>query len=56
MDAVACDYYLIDKNEVILERVNCLERPIGCGIIFKTDQIVKLGTYDKEFYYMKIRI
>ena len=49
MDAVACDYYLINKNEKILQRVNCLEKPIGCGIIFKTDQIVKLGMYDKDF-------
>jgi glycosyltransferase involved in cell wall biosynthesis len=49
MDAIACDYYLIDKNEKILQRVNCLEKPIGCGIIFKTDQIVKLGMYDKDF-------
>jgi glycosyltransferase involved in cell wall biosynthesis len=49
MDAIAFDYYLIDKNEKILQRVNCLEKPIGCGIIFKTDQIVKLGMYDKDF-------
>ena len=49
MDAVACDYYLVDDNEKIIERVNCLEKPIGCGIIFKTDQIVQLGMYDKDF-------
>ncbi len=48
-DAVAVDYYLVNEHEEILERVNCLERPIGCGIIFRTDQIVKLGMYDKEF-------
>ena len=48
-DAVAVDYYLVNEHEEILERVNCLERPIGCGIIFRTDQIVKLGMYDKKF-------
>jgi glycosyltransferase involved in cell wall biosynthesis len=48
-DAVAVDYYLVNDREEILERVNCLERPIGCGIIFRTDQIIKLGMYDKEF-------
>jgi glycosyltransferase involved in cell wall biosynthesis len=48
-DAVATDYYLVDYKETIIERVNCLERPIGCGIIFKTDQIIQLGMYDKEF-------
>ena len=49
MDAVAVDYYLVNNNEVIKERVNCLERPIGCGIIFRTDHVIKLGMYDKDF-------
>ena len=49
VDAVACDYFLIDKNEVITRRVNCLKEPIGCGIIFKIDQITRLGLYDKSF-------
>ena len=49
MDAVAVDYYLVSNNEVVKERVNCLERPIGCGIIFRTDQIIQLGMYDKNF-------
>ena len=49
MDAVAVDYYLVDDNEKILKRVNCLKKPIGCGIIFRIDQIIKLGMYDKEF-------
>ncbi|MDC3163083.1 glycosyltransferase family 2 protein [Candidatus Pelagibacter sp.] len=49
MDAVAVDYYLVNNKEVIKERVNCLEKPIGCGIIFRTDQIIQLGMYDKNF-------
>jgi len=49
MDAVACDYLLINEKEKIIDRVNCLKKPIGCGIIFKTDQIIKLGLYDKDF-------
>lgn len=49
MDAVAVDYYLVNNNEEIIERVDCIEKPIGCGIIFQTDQIMKLGLYDKNF-------
>jgi hypothetical protein len=49
IDAIAVDYYLVDDNEKILKRINCLEQPIGCGIIFKTDQIIELGMYDKTF-------
>jgi glycosyltransferase involved in cell wall biosynthesis len=49
MDAVACDYYLVDDSEIIIKRMNCLKSPIGCGVIFRTDQIIKLGMYDKKF-------
>ena len=48
-DAVACDYYLVDDNEKILEKRNCLEHPIGCAIIFRVDQLVDIGMYDKDF-------
>ena len=49
IDAIAVDYYLVDNNEEVVKRVNCLEKPIGCGIIFRTDQIIQLGMYDKVF-------
>jgi glycosyltransferase involved in cell wall biosynthesis len=49
MDAVACDYNLINDKEDIISRVNCMEIPIACGIMFKTDQIVKIGLYDENF-------
>ena len=48
-DAVACDYYLVDDNEKILEKRNCLEYPIGCAIIFRVDQLIDIGMYDKDF-------
>lgn len=49
MDAVACDYLLVDDNETVLERVNCDEQPIGCGIMFRTDHLIDIGLYDDEF-------
>jgi glycosyltransferase involved in cell wall biosynthesis len=55
-DAIAVDYYLVNDREEILERVNSLERPIGCGIIFRTDQIIKLGMYDKEFLLHEVKV
>lgn len=48
-DAVGCDYYLVNDNEEILEKRNCLEYPIGCGIIFRVDQLIDIGMYDKNF-------
>jgi glycosyltransferase involved in cell wall biosynthesis len=49
MDAVACDYYTVDGREEHLEHVNCLERPIGCGIMFRKDRLIELGLYDESF-------
>jgi len=49
MDAVACDYLIINDKEEVLERKNCMAEPIGCGIIFKTSHLLEIGLYDEEF-------
>jgi len=49
MDAVACDYLLVDEHESHLEQVNCLERPIGCGVMFRKERLIELGLYDESF-------
>ena len=49
MDSVCCDYYLVDEEEKIIKRENSSESPIGCGIIFKSQDIIKLGLYDENF-------
>jgi glycosyltransferase involved in cell wall biosynthesis len=48
MAAVACDYYLVDDTEQHLEKVNCLEAPIGCGIMFRIEHLIELGLYDRD--------
>ncbi|NVJ91191.1 MAG: glycosyltransferase family 2 protein [Methylocystaceae bacterium] len=49
MDAIACDYLLVDDLENVLQRVNCMEQPIGCGIMFRTDHLIEIGLYDDGF-------
>jgi glycosyltransferase involved in cell wall biosynthesis len=49
MDAVACDYLEVDENENVLARRNCLEYPIGCGIMFRIDHLIDIGLYDDSF-------
>ncbi len=49
MDAVACDYVAVDEHEEHIEHVNCFERPIGCGIMFRKDRLLDLGLYDESF-------
>ena len=49
IDAVACDYLLVDKKENVIERKNCNKYPIGCGILFKTENLFEIGLYDEDF-------
>jgi len=49
LDAVACDYLLVDDREEVIGRRNCMEEPIACGIMFRTDQMIDLGLYDESF-------
>jgi glycosyltransferase involved in cell wall biosynthesis len=49
MDAVACDYYTVDGHEQHLEHVDCSERPIGCGVMFRKERLIELGLYDESF-------
>ncbi len=49
MDAVACDYLLVDEKENVVGRRNCLESPIGCGIMFRIEHLLAIGLYDSQF-------
>jgi glycosyltransferase involved in cell wall biosynthesis len=49
IDAVACDYWLVDDNENWLKRVNCMEQKIACGILFRKHQLIDVGMYDEKF-------
>ena len=49
IDAIACDYQLVNDHQDVLAQVNCLEKPIGCGIMFRLDQLIDIGLYDEDF-------
>lgn len=49
MSAVACDYWLFNDEEVWLERGNCDEHPIGCGVMFYRKHLFEIGLYDEDF-------
>ena len=49
MDAVSCDYFLVDDREEILERKNGADAPISCGIMFRKDFLINIGLYDEKF-------
>jgi glycosyltransferase involved in cell wall biosynthesis len=49
VDAVSCDYLLLDDEENVMEKINCTEKPIACGILFRKSQLMKIGLYDETF-------
>ncbi len=49
ISAAACDYFLVDDNEKIIERANCIEKPIGCGILFEKKHLISVGLYDENY-------
>jgi len=46
LDSVACDYLKVDENGKVLGRFNCISDPIACGILYKKDDLIKIGLYD----------
>jgi len=43
---VACDYQIVDNSENVVKRLNHIEEPVACGILFKTDTLEYLGSYN----------
>ena len=48
-DAVSCDYFLVDEDEKHIERISGREKPIACGVMFRTDLLFGIGLYDENF-------
>lgn len=48
-DAVSCDYYVVDDDENHIERISGSEKPIACGVMFRTDLLFEIGLYDENF-------
>ena len=46
--AASCDYFLVDGNERHLKRMDGLNSPIACGIMFRKESLIKLGLYDES--------
>ena len=49
IDAIACDYLLVDNHQNIISYKNCLKEPIGCGIMFKLEHLIDVGLYNADF-------
>ncbi len=47
--AVAVDYVKVDEFENVIERVNCAEHHIACGVMFRKECLFDVGLYDESF-------
>ncbi len=48
VDAVSCDYLEVDDKEEIIERHSYEEKPIGCGVMFRIEQLIEIGLYNED--------
>ncbi len=48
-DAVSCDYFIVDENEKHIGRISGSQKPIACGVMFRTDLLFGIGLYDENF-------
>lgn len=48
INAVACDYVVVNEKEAHEVELSFIEQPIGCGIMFKKDLMISLGLYDER--------
>ena len=51
VNAVACDFNLVDDQGLFIKRVNCEEMQIGCGIMFRRESLYKIGLYDEKLHF-----
>lgn len=49
LDAVSCDYYLVNEKGKHLKHVSAIEEPIACGVMFRKDYLYDIGLYDETF-------
>jgi glycosyltransferase involved in cell wall biosynthesis len=48
VDAVSCDYLEVNNKEEIISCHSYEENPIGCGIMFRIEQLIEIGLYNEE--------
>ncbi len=46
---VAADYVKVDEFEQFIERVNCFEEEIACGVMYRKECLFDIGLYDEGF-------
>ena len=47
--AVACDYHLVDEDEIKISKVSARVKPISCGIMYDRSKLIKYGLYNIKF-------
>ena len=48
IDSFCCDYKLVNDDEEVISIENSLKKPIGCGIIFRIENLISIGLYNDD--------
>jgi len=46
---VACDYIYVNEYEEKIERLSAEEKPISCGVMYRTDSFKEIGGYNSDY-------
>lgn len=52
--AVASDYFTVTGNDKKIKRINCKEKPIICGIMFRKKSLEEINCFDKSFRSLEV--
>jgi len=49
LDAVSCDYFMVDERGKHTAHISAEAEPIACGVMFRKDFLYHIGLYDQDF-------
>ena len=49
IDAVSCDYIVVDEKDKIIRYDKFSKNPIGCCLMFRMEHLIKIGLYNEEY-------
>ena len=49
IDAVSCDYIIVDEKDTVIRNEKFNNKPIGCCLMFRMEQLIEIGLYNEDY-------
>ena len=49
IDAVSCDYLVVDEKDKVIKKNQFKEDPIGCCLMFRMEHLIEIGLYNEDY-------